>query len=80
MSKIAHPQTHHAGDIRRPARDLDQVGDQRHRTDAEGEPEQRQADGQTHGDERPERHVHDDHGRDDAVELGGPCLGLLVLE
>ena len=59
----------HAADLRRPARDVDQVGDQRHRADAEGEAEERHPDRQAHRDDRPERDEQDDDRGDQADQL-----------
>ena len=76
----AHAEADHAAQLGRPARDVDQVGDERHRADAEGEAEERDPDREAHGDDRSERHEQDDGGGDQADELAGPGLGLLERE
>ncbi len=54
-----------------------EVGDQRHRADAEGEPEQRHADRQPHRDERTEREQQDDDRGDQADHLADASARLL---
>ena len=76
----ADAEADHAAQLGRPAGDVDQVGDERHRADAEGEAEERDRDREAHGDDRSERHEQDDGGGDQADELAGPGLGLLERE
>ncbi len=70
-----HAEADHAADHRSPARDVDQVGDQRHRADAEGEPEQGHPDRQAHRDDRSERDEQDDDRGDQADHLAQPVPG-----
>ena len=67
----------HAAQLRHPAGHRDQVGEQRHRADAEGETEDGHPDRQAHGDERSERDEEDDDRRDQPDQLAGPHLRLL---
>jgi hypothetical protein len=76
----ADPEADHAAQLGRPAGDVDQVGDKRHRADAEREAEQRDRYGQAHGDDGSERHEQDDGGGDQADELAGAGPGLLERE
>ena len=70
----------HAGHLRRPARDVDDVGDERHRADADGQAEQRHADGKTHRDERTERNQQDDGGKEHTCHLAESRLCFFELQ
>ena len=73
----ADAESDHAADLRRPARNLDEVSDQRHRADAEHETEQGHPDRQPHRDQRPERDEQHDHRDEQADHLTGSRLGLV---
>ena len=73
----ADTETNHACDLRSPAWNLDEVGDQRHRTHAEREAEKGHADREAHGNDRAERQEENDNGNDDAQQLADPGLGFL---
>ena len=75
-----HAEADHAGDHRCPARDVDEVGDQGHRADAEGEAEKGHPDRQAHRDDGTERQEQDDHGGDQTDHLTGARLCLLERE
>ena len=70
-----HSQTDHAAQHRSPGRDLDQMGDQRHRADPDREAEDRHPDRQAHRDQRSERQ-HQDHdcgGQPEHLAETGVC-------
>ena len=75
-----HAEADHAADHRSPARDVDQVGDQRQRADAEREAEQGHPDRQTHRDDGSERQEQDDDRGDQADQLADAGLRLLERE
>ncbi len=62
----------HGRQLRRPRRDVDQVGHQLHRGDADDQAEQRHPDRQPHRDEGAERDQQDDHRDDDPRDLAEP--------
>ena len=72
----ADSQADHGRHHRRPARNLDEVTDEWHRSDAERQTEQGQDDGQAHRDQRSECDEQDDRGSGDAGQLTHPALGL----
>ena len=76
----AYPDADHGAKRRRPGGDVDQVGDERHRADAEGEAEDGHPDGEAHGDERAERQEQDDDGGDQPDQLADARRGLLERE
>ena len=76
----ADAEADHARHLRCPARDVDEVGDERHRADAESQAKERHPDRQPHGDERSERHQQDDDRHDQADDLARAGLGLLERE
>ena len=76
----ADTEADHAAQLGHPAGDLDQVGDERHRADAEGEAEQRERDREARGDDGSERDEQDQGGDDQPDQFAGPGLGLLERE
>jgi hypothetical protein len=70
----------HAAQRGHPARDVDQVRDERHRADAESEAEERDRDREAHGDDGSERREQDDGGDHQPGELADAGLGLLERE
>ncbi len=73
----ADPEADHAADDRSPAGDVDQVGDERHRADGEGEAEDRHPDREGHGDQRAERQQQDDRRGRKTEDLARARLALL---
>ncbi len=66
----ADAEADHRPDVGHPRRDLDQIRDERHRADSEGEAEDRQTDRQPHRDHRAECEEEDDDRGNDADHLG----------
>ena len=64
-----HPQADHAREDGRPAGNLHEIGEQPHRADSDGDAEERDADRQSHGDDRAEREQEDDRRDEQADHL-----------
>ena len=76
----ADAEADHRGDLGRPARDVDEMVDQRHRGDADAQPEHSDADREPHGDDRAEREQEDDQCSEQSEEFGRLAAGLLEVE
>ena len=76
----AYAEADHASQLRSPTRNVDQVGDERHRADTEGETEQSHPDREAHSDERSKRQEQDDDGGDQTDNLADAGLRLLERE
>ena len=76
----ADTQPDHGPEDRRPARDVDDVGDERHGADTDGEPEHGRADREGRGDQGTEGEEQDERRHEQADELAQAGLRLLERE